>query len=52
MTGSTMIRTVADQFAKVLAPDGVNRTYENPSGRGDEVVDLARTICGASGKLS
>jgi hypothetical protein len=43
-----MARTVADQFAEVLAGAGVNRTMlamssSNLSGRGDEGVDFART---------
>jgi hypothetical protein len=54
MTGSTMARTVADQFAEVLAAAGGFTLYMvkgNLSRRGDEIVDLARTVCGASGKL-
>ena len=41
VSGSTMARTVADQFAEVPAAAGV-----------DQIYDLARTICDASGKLS
>ena len=35
-----MVRTIADQFAEVLATAGVKRVYGII---GDEVIDLART---------
>jgi hypothetical protein len=50
-----MAGIVADQFAEVPVAAGSFTLYmvkANLRGRGDEVVDLARTICGASGNLS